>query len=1187
MAHLRTRSDREPTRPAMSSSGLRTGSASVRNGTRLGNTARSSAVATNRHLAAASRVDRSGAMSPAESVVSTATIGTKRKERDFEADVVVGGGEETNINVVVRCRGRSQREIKENSAVVVNADGVKGQQIELSMGANALSNKTYSFDRVFSPAADQAMVFDDTVKPILEEPGRANELGQMLAGYNCTIFAYGQTGTGKTYTMSGDMSDTLGMLSDEAGIVPRVLQQLFNKLEIDGSDNCVKCSFIELYNEELRDLLATDEGAKLKIYDDASRKGHATTLVQGMEEKHIKNAAEGIKVLQEGSLKRQVAATKCNDLSSRSHTIFTITAYVKKSTEQGVEELVSAGKLNLVDLAGSENIQRSGAENKRAAEAGLINKSLLTLGRVINALVDRSPHIPYRESKLTRLLQDSLGGRTKTCIIATISPSKSNLEETISTLEYAFRAKNIRNKPQLHMITKKMLLRDFTVEIEKLKSELISTRQRNGVYLSNDMYEEMTAQSESRRIVMEEQSARLETLETNLRNKVQELFSLNITFMGMKKDHEATKAQLDDTQGVLDQTDIILAATRKTLAEETELRKAHEETEEKLTEIGSVLIDKLQKTVKDVNGLRAKNKRKSDLHLLNRTAWNSSQSQVAEITSMVERRIRVFQQEQQEQISSVSRRMETFVDEELQKLSATQAFLDENFDAFAESKRQLLEQKQRSKDDMDEVLEEIKVIRDNVKERVGESLQAISQAAERIAGDVLNEMTDFHGQLHTSYSSLGKDFKSIFEDLVRHITAQRCESDNLRRQLQSATNTIMLQNANISTRMQEALEEERRQAAEERQKLMAQISALITAQAEAQESRFADRTSQVQKNMADYNTSLEGAISQYGQGMDSWDEKEGELLEEVKKSRDQLKTKLKDDWNSAEDRSNAIRNTANQVHAETVRVVGAQIDDLDIQMEAMDDFVARARYENNTHHETHSQSIQALSNTVDQSFGNISAHFKTTFDRVKNLGEAMDLDAGDLHDSLEPLTSQICQPLSTLREQISKTALQDYRPTGETPQKAQYQFPTSLPRTDPHDVIISKIDEDRRGSAEAEGDDAEQGNNTIVFADLDISSKKMSSPVPPSTDGISDKGASLREVNPNVSTNLAASATSFNPSSSTTSLASENSMPLFKRSTRSTRASMRKHSLLGEGRENLPLTALSESMARRKSPRIN
>ncbi len=217
----------------------------------------------------------------------------------------------------------------------------------------------------------------------------------MLQGFNCTIFAYGQTGTGKTYTMSGDMSEKLGMLSDSAGIIPRVLQSLFSKLELDETESSVKCSFIELYNEELRDLLSVDDNAKLKIFEDGQKKGHSGTFVQGMEESHIKNAAAGIKLLQGGSLKRQVAATKCNDLSSRSHTIFTITLYTKKVSEKG-EEFVSAGKLNLVDLAGSENIGRSGAENKRATEAGLINKSLLTLGRVINALVDKGSHIPYR-----------------------------------------------------------------------------------------------------------------------------------------------------------------------------------------------------------------------------------------------------------------------------------------------------------------------------------------------------------------------------------------------------------------------------------------------------------------------------------------------------------------------------------------------------------------------------------------------------------------------------------------------------------------------------------------------------------------------------------------------------------------------------------------------------------------------
>ncbi|KAJ3527580.1 hypothetical protein NM208_g10629 [Fusarium decemcellulare] len=930
------------------------------------------------------------------------------------------------------------------------------------MGSNALSNRSYNFDRVFSQAADQNMVFDDTVKPILDE---------MLSGYNCTIFAYGQTGTGKTYTMSGDMTETLGMLSDEAGIIPRVLQTLFNKLELEDAESTIKCSFIELYNEELRDLLAADESAKLKIFDDTSRRGHASTIVQGMEEKHIKSAAEGVKVLQEGSLKRQVAATKCNDLSSRSHTVFTITTYVRKPNEHGVEALVSAGKLNLVDLAGSENIQRSGAENKRAAEAGLINKSLLTLGRVINALVDHNPHIPYRESKLTRLLQDSLGGRTKTCIIATISPAKSNLEETISTLDYAFRAKNIKNKPQLNpMVEKKTLLRDFTMEIEKLKSELISTRQRNGVYLSNDAYEEMTAQSESRRIVNEEQAAKLETLESNLRNKVQELFSLQSTFMGLKKDHEGTKAQLDDTKEVLDQTEIVLSATHKSLAEETKIRKAHQKTEEKLTEVGGELINKLHKTVRDVGGLHAKNKRKSDLQSLNRNTWSTSQDQVVDVTSMVERRIEEFQEEQHEHIMSVGKRMEDFVDEELGKLTSTQAFLDEHLGTFSESKKQLLESKQKSKEDMDEVLEEIQVIRDTVKERMGESLHSISNSAERIAADMLNEMTAFHGQLHNSYSTLGKDFKSIFEDLVKHITAQRAECDSLRRQLQAATNTI------------DALQEERRQAVDDRQKLMSQISALINTQAETQESRLHEKATLIQKSVAECNTNLEQAVSLYGEGMVTWDTKEGELLDEVKKSRDQLKTRLKDDWTAANEHSNSIQTTAKSVHAETVRVVDEQIKDLDVQMEALDDFVARAKSENGHHHETHAQSVRALSNTVEESFGNISAHFKTTFDRVKNLGEEMELDLGDLEEGLEPLGDQICQPLTNLREDISRAALQEYQPTGETPAKVQYHYPTDLPRTEAHDLIISRIDEAPTPTKERDTGDRD---TTIVFADLD------------------------------------------------------------------------------------------------------
>lgn len=206
--------------------------------------------------------------------------------------------------------------------------------------------------------------------------------------------------------MEGDLKPSaLGTFSPEAGIIPRTLHRLFHMLE--DSDFTLKVSFLELYNEELRDLNSSEglsdlddvpagsqtSSPQLKIFDDASRKGGV--VVQGLEETYIKDAAAGIKILTRGSQRRQQASTKCNDHSSRSHSIFTITVTLKEVSSKG-EDLVKVGKLNLVDLAGSENVGRSGAVMVRAREAGMINQSLLTLGRVINALVEKSSHVPYR-----------------------------------------------------------------------------------------------------------------------------------------------------------------------------------------------------------------------------------------------------------------------------------------------------------------------------------------------------------------------------------------------------------------------------------------------------------------------------------------------------------------------------------------------------------------------------------------------------------------------------------------------------------------------------------------------------------------------------------------------------------------------------------------------------------------------
>ncbi|PSN39062.1 Kinesin-like protein KIF11-A [Blattella germanica] len=286
-------------------------------------------------------------------------------------------------------------------------------------------------------------------------------ISEVLAGYNCTVFAYGQTGTGKTFTMEGERSQNVDISWDNdplSGIIPRALSNLFDELRILQVEFTVRVSFLELYNEELIDLLSpSHDSSKIRLFEDTTKKG--SVIIQGLEELLVDNKNQVYSIMEKGSIKRQTASTLMNAQSSRSHTVFSITVHIKENSVEG-EELVKTGKLNLVDLAGSENIGRSGAVDKRAREAGNINQSLLTLGRVITALVERAPHVPYRESKLTRLLQDSLGGRTKTSIIATISPALCNLDETLSTLDYAHRAKNIMNRPEINQkLTKKTIIK--------------------------------------------------------------------------------------------------------------------------------------------------------------------------------------------------------------------------------------------------------------------------------------------------------------------------------------------------------------------------------------------------------------------------------------------------------------------------------------------------------------------------------------------------------------------------------------------------------------------------------------------------------------------------------------------------------------------------------------------------------
>jgi kinesin family member 5 len=290
----------------------------------------------------------------------------------------------------------------------------------------------YTFDRVFGMDSRQHEVFDYSIRSTVDD---------ILNGYNGTVFAYGQTGAGKSYTMMGaDIFD-----EESKGIIPRIVEQIFASIMASPGhmEYTVRVSYMEIYMERIRDLLAP-QNDNLPVHEEKNK----GVYVKGLLEVYVSSVDEVYEVMRRGGQARAVAATNMNQESSRSHSIFVITI-TQKNMDTGTAK---SGQLFLVDLAGSEKVGKTGASGQTLEEAKKINKSLSALGMVINALTDgKSTHIPYRDSKLTRILQESLGGNSRTTLIINCSPSSYNDAETVSTLRFGVRAKAIKNKAKVNV----------------------------------------------------------------------------------------------------------------------------------------------------------------------------------------------------------------------------------------------------------------------------------------------------------------------------------------------------------------------------------------------------------------------------------------------------------------------------------------------------------------------------------------------------------------------------------------------------------------------------------------------------------------------------------------------------------------------------------------------------------------
>ncbi|XP_074872343.1 kinesin-like protein KIF21A isoform X8 [Carettochelys insculpta] len=463
------------------------------------------------------------------------------------------GQDESSVRVAVRIRPQLAKEKIEGCHICTS---VTPGEPQVFLG----KDKAFTFDYVFNIDSQQEEIYAQSVEKLIEG---------CFEGYNATVFAYGQTGAGKTYTMGTGFD--VNIAEEEQGIISRAVRHLFKCIEekkqaaikqgLPSPEFKVNAQFLELYNEEVldlfdttRDIDAKNKKSNIKIHEDTT--GGIYTV--GVTTRTVNGEAEMMQCLKLGALSRTTASTQMNVQSSRSHAIFTIhlcqtrvcsaididnvtdNKIISESSQMNEFETLTA-KFHFVDLAGSERLKRTGATGERAKEGISINCGLLALGNVISALGDKSKkatHVPYRDSKLTRLLQDSLGGNSQTVMIACVSPSDRDFMETLNTLKYANRARNIKNKVVVNQDRASQQINSLRSEITRLQMELMEYKtgkriiNEEGVESINDMFQE---------------NAMLQTENNNLRVRIK----------AMQETVDALRARI--TQLMCDQANQVLS----------------------------------------------------------------------------------------------------------------------------------------------------------------------------------------------------------------------------------------------------------------------------------------------------------------------------------------------------------------------------------------------------------------------------------------------------------------------------------------------------------------------------------------------------------------------------------------------------------------------------------------------------
>lgn len=806
--------------------------------------------------------------------------------------------------------------------------------------------------------------------------------------------------------MSSQYDDISGV-----GMIPRALAHLFDKLRLDKCEFAMRVSYLELYNEELCDLLSTDDNVKIRIFDDSNKKG--SVIVNGLKEIPVKCKDDVYKLLSKGQERRKTAATLMNAQSSRSHTVFSILVHIKENGPDG-EEMLKIGKLNLVDLAGSENISKAGNEKGiRTRESVNINQSLLTLGRVITALVERAPHVPYRESKLTRLLQESLGGRTKTSIIATISSGHKDLEETLSTLDYAHRAKNIQNKPEINQrLTKKVILKEYTEEIDRLERDLVAAREKNGIYLTPESHKEMMLKIENTEKELNETVSALTKIKEEFNSKMR-------IFEETKQSLAITSEQLVITEGKYKITEAELGKTKRNLRkternydEAKHIIAVHQETEHKLTEQTKEIIKVADETSQDIKSLQEniRRRKEKDEHAAAFTSnfMSTLTQRLEEMKSEVQGLDKQHKESSEVIVSDLTALKESnksftaLAVEALTNFVSTQkkfhVDFQTTFDNWIKSQpnemsvRSFLNASQKKNEEF------FSIISTQI-ETVVKLMTTRKQQEQQLSEFIIQKMNE--------QEKSDDAFKHYMHMKLNHYSDQ----------LNDFRSSIKTKNSAKNDKIQEI------------KRLLADIESNTTEQDELMNEKVTCVTSDIQQNSL-------STVTNYTQESKT-------LRLQVTNNVEEKNVALNENHKNVMEQINSTTNSMNDFVKSRKESIDKQLDNVELFEKDVDDQLKAVNDSYKTQHESLVKNLneQATSNSV-------------------KMREITSVVQHNLHLVVQEAQLNVLNNIDGASKDIEQFKNEDvymYRSTGETPARKEYKFNRQLNQTSPHDRIIKRL----------------------------------------------------------------------------------------------------------------------------------